>query len=210
MGNIQNEVQKLDAREALFVESEASTVAAIVTGFRTGEDGYLTGWAGMALLLYRSHENLSTALIKGAGEKKAKVGLPVGYISRLAEYLARKLDIPMTTARPYLSALNGLVEKGGKNTDATLRALCSNSDAQKIVEHWKSKGMRSWASIAAHARRNSEGGGNTEPKSKRLARTLKEQKPTDIVEALLSLPNVSVIFDKLAKAMAKAPRAKRK
>lgn len=199
----------LDARELAFVETEAATVATMATAFTTGMNGYLTGWASMALLLYRSHENLATA-IKGAGEKKAKPGLPSGYISRLAEYLSGKLDMPVSTTRPYLSALNQLIEKGGKNTDGTLRALCSNADASKIADHWRSKGLRSWAAIAEHARRNSDSGANEkkQPVSERIKRILKEIKPRDIVEGLQAMENSAVIFDLWSKARAKAGKRK--
>lgn len=203
------EVATLDAREAAFLETEAATVSTIATGLQTGRDGFLLAWSGMAVLLHRSHSNLA-AKVAAAGEKPKKAGLPSGYITRLAGYLAAKTVAGENSVRQYLSALNQLVDKASPNADATIRAICSSGDTSRLAEHFKAKGLVSWAEISAHARRNSEGGGNKEPKAKRLARSLKEQKPTDIVEALLSLPNISVIFEKLAKAMAKAPKAKAK
>jgi hypothetical protein len=201
----------LDAREATFIETEAATVATIATGLQTGRDGFLLAWSGMAVLLYRSHSNLVTA-IKGAGEKQAKPGLPSGYITRLAGYLSGKTVAGENSVRQYLSALNQLVEKGGKNTDGTIRALCSNGDSQKLADHFKAKGLTSWADISGHARRNSEGGASDkkQPGSERVTRLLKETKPKDIVDGLSALPNSNVVYDMWTKARVKAGAKRRK
>jgi hypothetical protein len=203
------DIQALDTREASFIETEAATVAVIATGLQTGRDGFLLAWAGMAILLFRSHINLAAKIV-GAGEKPKKSGLPSGYITRLAGYLSGKKVAGENSVRQYLSALNQLVEKGGVNADATIRALCSNGDSQKLADHLKAKGLTSWSEISTHARRNSNPGANGKKQSggQRVARLLKEVKPKDVVEGLQAMANANVIFDMWSKARAKAGKRK--
>lgn len=200
-----NEVKALDARELSFIETEGKTIELISSGIATGKAGYLSAWAGMAVLLYRSHESLR--LVQPAGsDKKAKAGLPQGYITRLSEYLAPKVSVSAESLRQYLSTLNNLVDKSNKNADASIRAICSNGDAPKLALHLAQKGFEGFADIRAHATRNNNDTGNkAKPDAaKRVKKILEGVKPAKIVEGLQSMPNANLIFDLWSKARAKA------